>query len=288
MTDDIRWPSDPLLETLAHRAVDDLAGHPLVLEDLSLGQPISWALVRDRHGCRALGLALTPVGESSSPGPRHAGLPLDWNEWPLPELPGRILADHPLERCLALAVINAISQHRLAREGFASVETTEVRPSVVRWVREQEASRVVVVGNMGPLVTGLAEAGVPHVVFERSPGNRAGALPDAQEWAWLPRADGLILTGATLLNHTLAPILALACEARFKLLVGFSAQAHPAFLAGCGVTHVFSLYIRDIDRVRRLLQVGHWNSMFETEMGYLVSLDSEQSSSPDTISGDLG
>ena len=273
MSEDTRWPSDPLLETLAHRAVEDLAVHPLVLEDLSLGQPISWALVRDRHGHRALGLALTPVGESSSPGPRHAGLPLDWSEWPLPELPGRILADHPLERCLALAVINAISQHRLAREGFAGVETTEVRPSVVRWVREQGVRRVVVIGNMGPLVTGLAEAGVPHVVFERSPGNRAGALPDAQEWAWLPRADGLILTGATLLNHTLAPILALAREARFKLLVGFSAQAHPAFLAGCGVTHVFSLHIRNIDRVRRLLQVGHWNSMFETEMGYLAGLE---------------
>ncbi|WP_162008602.1 Rossmann-like domain-containing protein [Thermochromatium tepidum] len=272
MTDTHRWLSDPLLETLAHRAVDDLAGHPLILEDLSLGQPISWALVRDREGRRALGLALTPVGESSLPGPRHDGLPLDWKEWPLPALPGRILADHPLERCLALAVINAISQHRLAREGFAGVETTEVRPSVVRWVREQEARRVVVIGNMRPLVAGLAEAGVPHVVFERSPGHRTGALPDAQEWAWLPKADGLILTGATLLNHTLAPILALARAARFKLLVGFSAQAHPAFLAGCGVTHVFSLHIRDIDRTRRLLQVGHWDSMFETEMGYLTAL----------------
>lgn len=272
MSEDTRWPSDPLLETLARRAGDDLAAHPLTLEDLSLGQPISWALVRDAEGRRALGTAMTPVGESTSPGARYVGLPLDWTQWPLAELPGRILADHPLERCLALAVINAISQHRLAREKLAGVEVREVRASVVRWVAEQDARRVVVIGNMGPLVSGLAEAGVPHVVFERSPGNRVGALPDAQEWAWLAKADGLILTGATLLNHTLAPILALAREARFKLLVGFSAQAHPAFLAGCGATHVFSLHIRHIDPVRRLLQVGNWNSMFESETGYGAEL----------------
>ncbi|EXJ14108.1 Rossmann-like domain-containing protein [Imhoffiella purpurea] len=273
MNEETRWPSDPLLETLARCAIADLEAHPLILEDLSLGQPISWALVRDREGLRALGTAMTPVGESVSPGPRYPGLPLDWTQWPLAELPGRIMADHPLERCLALAVINAVSQHRLAREGLAGVETGEVRSSVVRWVAERNARRVVVVGNMGPLVNGLAEAGVPHVVFERSPGNRVGALPDAQEWAWLAKADGLVLTGATLLNHTLAPILSLAREARFRLLVGFSAQAHPEYLAGCGATHAFSLHIRNIDPVRRLLQVGNWNSMFESETGYLAELD---------------
>lgn len=273
MSDDTPWISDPLLENLARRAGDYLAEHPLQLEDLSLGQPISWALVRDPEGRRALGTAMTPVGESTSPGARFPGLPLDWSEWPLAELPGRILADHPLERCLALAVINAISQYRLAREALAGVEIREVRASVVRWVAAQDARRVVVIGNMGPLVSGLAEAGVPHVVFERNPGNRTGALPDAQEWAWLPRADGLILTGATLLNHTLTPILSMAREARFKLLVGFSAQAHPAFLAGCGATHTFSVHIREIDRIRRLLQVGNWNHMLESQAGYIAELD---------------
>jgi uncharacterized protein len=276
MTNDLQWARDPLLEHLSQRASAWLDGQTLTLEDISLGLPISWAIVRDAEGRRSLGTAMTPVGEFAGPGERYQGLPLDWSEWPLAELPGRIMADHPLERCLALAVINAISQYRLGREELAGVETGQDRPSVVRWVTGQDVRRVVVIGNMGPLVKGLAEAGVPHVVFERNPGNRSGALSDAQEWAWLAEADGLIVTGAALLNHSLSPILALARRARFRLLVGFSAQAHPAFLAGCGATHVFSLHIDNLDQIRRLLQVGNWNRMFESETGYLARLEADR------------
>lgn len=265
------WARDPLLETLVRRTLDYLAGQTLTLEDICLGLPISWAVVRDSEGRRALGTALTPTAEGAG-AELHQGLPANWPDWPLAELPGRIMADHPLERCLALAVINAISQYRLGRENLAGVEADHGRGSVVRWVAAQRPSRVVMIGNMGPLATGLSEAGIPHVVFERNPGNRSGALSDAQEWAWLAEADGLICTGAALVNHTLSPMLALARQARFRILVGFSAQAHPEFLAGCGASHVFSLHIRDVDRIRRQLQVGNWNSMFESETGYLASL----------------
>lgn len=267
------WARDALLENLARHASEDLGRHGLILEDLSLGHPISWVLVRDRDGQRALGTAMTPVGEGATPGVRYVGLPLDWIEWPLAALPGRIMADHPLERCLALAAINAIGQYRLAREGLERIESTAGRPSLVRWVIEQDVRRLVVIGNMTPLVEGLAAAGVPHVVFERNPGHRTGALADAQEWAWLAAADGLMVTGATLLNHTLSPILGMTRAARFRLLIGFSAQAHPAYLDGCGATHVFSVHIQNIDRIRRLLQTGQWNTLFETETSYLARLN---------------
>ena len=273
MTSRPHWARDPLLETLASRTSDWMTGRELVLEDLCLGLPISWAIVRDAKGRRAMGTALTPANEGGDQDLRYPGLSTDWRDWTVQDLPGRIMADHPLERCLALAVINAVSQYRLALEELAGVELRQARGSVVRWVVEQRPERLVMIGNMGPLVNGLKEAGVPLAVFERNPGNRSGAYGDAQEWAWLERADGLILTGATLVNHTLAPLIALAGQARFRLLVGFSAQVHPAFLAGSGIQRVFSLHIRDIDRVRRQLQIGNWDAMFDSEAGYIADVD---------------
>jgi len=276
MQSERRWARDAVLETLATRAGDALAAYPLILDDLSLGQPISWAVVRDAAGRRALGTALTPVGECATSAEPCADLPSDWRDWPLAALPPRLMADHPLERCLALATVNAIAQHRLAREELAGVEQVAGRGHVVRWVAAQAARRVVVIGNLGPLVAGLSAAGIPHVVFERHPHQRAGAWSDAQEWAWLEQADGLILTGATLLNHTLAPLLALARTARFRVLVGFSAQAHPTFLAGCGLTHVFSVHVRQLERLRRALQIARWQTLFEHETSYFARIPSTE------------
>jgi len=267
------WQRDLLLENLAQRATDYLSGQWLTLEEVSLGLPVSWAVVRDGHGVRALGTALTPVGEGRATEPMFQDLPADWREWPLDQLPARIMADHPLERCLALAVINAVSQYRLVREDMAGLERGQGRGHVVRWVAGQRPQRVVMIGNMHPLVTGLTEAGIVPAVFERNPGNRSGALVDAQEWAWLAEADGLIVTGATLVNHTLAPLIALSPKARFRILVGFSAQVHPEFLAGSGISHVFSLHLEDVDGVRRRLQVGNWDAMFDNDAGYIASLD---------------
>lgn len=270
------WLHDPLLQAIATRTTAWLEGRDLVLEDVCLGQPVSWALVRDARGRRALGTALTPKGEGGDTKRLFQGLEPDWRDWPVPELPSRLLARHPLERCIALAVINAVSQYRLSLEELAPVEYDEApgggRTSVLRWVTARRPERLVMIGNMRPLVAGLLDAGITPVVFERRPDNRSGALNDALEWAWLPRADGLIASGATLLNHTLAPIVTWSGEARFRILVGFSAQTHPAFLAGLGLTHVFSVHVRDVDRIRRFMQVGYWNAMFESEIPYLASL----------------
>lgn len=266
------WAKDPVLETLAERTLHWLAGRELQLEDLCLGQPVSWAIIRDAQGRRALGTALTPTSPDGAATPRFAGLPPDWQDWPLPALPPRIMATHPLERCLALAVINAVSQYRLQLEDFAGVQMEPTRGGLVRWVVAQQPERLVMIGNMGPLAQGLREANIPLAVFERSPGNRSGAYDDAMEWAWLQQADGLILTGATLLNHTLAPLLALSGQARFRVLVGFSAQVHPALLADSGIQRIFSLHVRDIDRIRRRLQIGDWDAMFASEMGYVAEV----------------
>lgn len=270
------WVHDPLLAGIAERAATWMAGRDLMLEDLCLGQPVSWAIVRDGQGRRAMGTALTPNHEGGDLDHLFLGLAPDWRDWPVAQLPARLLTRHPLERCLALAVINAVSQYRLALEDLAPVQCGEGpgggRAGVLRWVAAQRPERLVMIGNMRPLVAGLKEAGITPVVFERHPDNRSGALSDAQEWAWLPRADGLIATGATLLNHTLAPLVALSGAARFRILVGFSAQTHPEFLAGLGLTHLFSVHIRDVDGIRRRLQIGQWNALFESELPYLAHL----------------
>lgn len=267
------WARDPVIDSLAERAAAWLRQHPLVLEDLCLGLKVSWAVVRDAQGRRALGTALTPVGEAgpedSRVPPWQATLPSRWADWSLPDLALRLRAQHPDERCLALALINAASQARLAVQ---PPPASPLRGGIVRWVAGQRPQRLVMVGNMQPLAEGFRQAGIAHVIFERSAADRCGALSDAQEWAWLPEADGLVITGAALLNHSLSPMIAMARKARFIALVGFSAQAHPDFLAGSGVTHLFSMRFADVDAMRSHLQVGNWNAMFGMDDGYRFEL----------------
>ncbi len=268
-----RWPADALLQRLVDGTLAWLATEPLALADLCLGVSVSWVLVTDGTGRQALGTALTPAGEGTLDGSWFTDRDPDWCNWSLADLPPLLLSDHPLERCLGLAAINAVSQFRLAREGLAGTTPTTGRAGLVQWIADQAPRRLVMIGNMHPLVEGLAKYGIVPRVFERSPGNRAGALPDAQEWAWLGAADGLIITGATLLNHTLAPLLALSAAARFRVLVGFSAQAHPRLFAGSGLTAVFSMHALEPERMRRRLQLGHWNVLPTEAPSYLAAID---------------
>lgn len=239
---------------------------------MSLGVPVSWAIVTDSQQRAAMGTALTPWAEDKHQTQRFQGLANDWINWALADLPERILADAPLERCLALAAINAVSQYRLMREQLAGVDTHQQRPDLVHWITTQQPKRLVMIGNMRPLTEGLKQAGIIHRVFERNPDNHANALSDAQEWGWLAQADSLVITGATLLNHTLSPILHLTPQAKWRILVGFSAQIHPEFMQASGITHLFSVHIQDIAYARRQLQIGRWNALFETQIGYWSAL----------------
>ncbi len=43
-------------------------------------------------------------------------------------------------------------------------------------------------------------------------------------------------------------------------------------LADSGIQRIFSLHVRDIDGIRRRLQIGDWDAMFASEMGYVAEV----------------
>jgi len=105
--------------------------------------------------------------------------------------------------------------------------------------------RVAVVGHF-PFVERLGAEFAALDVLELSP--RPGDLPANRAAEVLPLADVVAITGTTLLNGTLAGLLALCRPSAFVIILGPSTPLVPA-LFDCGIDALAGAVAEDLDRV---------------------------------------
>lgn len=169
-------------------------------------------------------------------------------------------------RALGLAAINAVSRHAPAPDGATvpmpgNLERLDLRPG----------ERVGMVGHFGRLVGPLRERGIPLTVLEldarlvvREPGFEVTLDP-----ARLAGCVEVIVTGTTLLNHTLGRLLPHCAGAREVHLLGPSASCLPGPLFDAGVTRVGGFRVTDPELfTARWRAGGRWRDAGER---YLVS-----------------
>jgi uncharacterized protein len=160
------------------------------------------------------------------------------------KLRGRCAADlardafsgHGIRRSVAIATVNALADYCWRRRphpevelrpGLDAFDATEIRPG----------GEVVVVGAFIPFLKELKRRGHRYLVLEQDPATlKADELPffrPAETAAQiLPKADVVLITGATLVNNTLEELLALAPPAARVTVVGPTVGMLPdAFLA---------------------------------------------------------
>lgn len=136
-----------------------------------------------------------------------------------------------LSRTLFLSCINAISQHLLWNKeiGRNHIKYFPLIDYIVG--RIENIDNVVIIGNMVPLVRRIRRITDKVYVFERDPFLRIeGALPDYLEFRYLEDADVVIMTGVTLLNDTLDPIMKYIGTSALRIIVGPTAQLLPDIL----------------------------------------------------------
>jgi hypothetical protein len=153
------------------------------------------------------------------------------------------LSDDPFEASLGVAAINSLLRPCEGR--------LHEQNGLERALERAQGRRLAVVGHFS-FVEHIRSAVEKLWVLEVEP--REGDLPAALAPEIIPQADVVILTGTTLVNHTVDGLLDLA-RGKEIIMMGPTTILHPA-LFDFGVHALCGVSIDDPDRTRAHLKAG--------------------------------
>ncbi len=194
---------------------------------------LNWTLVEGPHG---VGLAHSPARGTA--GCHALPTPGDYGGRPLAALAAMWPSNNVFERAIALAAINA----HCNRDDLAG-------PSVNGFdLIEDRGERTVIIGRF----PGLEKRFPKAAVIEREPG--PGDYPEDAAPRLLPKADFIAITGSTLGNGSLAPLLGYLRHG-FTVLIGPSTPLSSA-LFRFGIDALSGFVATDRDGLLRIVAEG--------------------------------
>jgi len=165
-----------------------------------------------------------------------------------------------IEKCLGIAMLNALSQYVLWNLGmvreFAIEKHSDIEVLAVSKMRGLK--NIVVVGNLPLIVNEIKRAGIDPLVFERSilRRGRNEALPEELEFRAIQSCEALVLSDETLIDDTIDVALMLSKNARVRILVGLAASLVPRPLFNAGLTHIVSYRVVDVEEAIDVIKLG--------------------------------
>ncbi len=169
------------------------------------------------------------------------------------------LEENPLRAAIGVATLNALSAILLGEKDCP------YKPAglgdVLDLVEIRKEDTVGMIGAFPPFIKRLKETCQKLHVFEKNPwlAKEVGMeelQPESLARDILPHCNVLIITGVTLVNHTLEPILKWSTRAREMVLVGPTASLYPEPLFQKGVTTIGGIRINDADKVMEIISQG--------------------------------
>lgn len=169
------------------------------------------------------------------------------------------LEENPLRAAIGVATLNALSAILL--EEKACPYKLAGLGDVLDLVEIRKEDTVGMIGAFPPFIKRLKDACGKLHVFEKNPwlAKEVGMeelQPESLAREILPHCDVLLITGVTLVNHTLEPILKWSTRARETVLVGPTASLYPEPLFQKGVTTIGGIRIKDADKVMEIISQG--------------------------------
>ena len=166
----------------------------------------------------------------------------------------------PLRRAVAVSVLNALSAACWERgfQGNYEIRRHTDAQDLIPLTGEAE---VTVVGALGPVLQKLKKRGGAWWVVEQDPRTLrqeelAHYVPAGQSGEVIGRSDILVITGVTLLNHTLEGILQKARKGADIYVMGPTAGMLPEPLFGRGVHVIGGVRVKRPDEVLDVLAAG--------------------------------
>ena len=207
------------------------------------------------------GMSYTPVQEIPEAVccPRsHAKMPqaghlLNFSVYDLMEY---ALDDNVLKAAVGIATINALSAILL--EDDHCPYKPSAFGNALDLIQMTGEDTVFMVGAFPPFIKRIQEITKKLFVIEKNPrtvgkGENIEIEPEARLQELIPQGNILIITGVTLVNHTLEPILKLARNARDVVIVGPTASVYPEPLFKRGVTVLGGVRVTDAAKMIHLI-----------------------------------
>jgi uncharacterized protein len=166
----------------------------------------------------------------------------------------------PLKKALGIAILNALSDSCRKRRPDPGYRT-ETGNDALDTLPLPEDGYVVVVGALVPILRRLKARGKPFGILELDlrtlkPDELPFAVPREKADEAIRRADLLVITGTTLLNNTLEPLLAGARPGAAIVVVGPTASMIPGAFFRRGVTVLGGDIVTDPDRLLDTIAEG--------------------------------
>jgi len=225
--------------------------------DFSFALPYTYVVIEGNRG-RSLGVAMTLPEEIQTYSSEIEDISVE-------SFIKKVDSLNIIERTLAIATINAVSQYYIDLSKAESKDVTELL--------DESITKVAVIGNMPPIVKSLKERGFDLYVFERNLKlwDRE-TLSDSLEYWLLPEMEAVIVSGSALVNGTLDMILERSKKAKLIVLTGPTAQILPEFLKGSGITHVASMKVLNIEKALIKLKLGSFRGFEKENKKYIAEV----------------
>ncbi|TKB58323.1 DUF364 domain-containing protein [Ferrimonas aestuarii] len=155
---------------------------------------------------------------------------------PVSELAELYLSDEPWQQVLGAAALNGISQSLLTQRQFSYPKSEDS----LALLNIQDGDRVGMVGYFPPLVEQLQQQGIGVTVIElrRDLAREENGLLVTDDTAKLAQCTKVLITGTTVINHTLESVLSHCQNATDVALVGPSVSLLPELLFEMGITAI--------------------------------------------------
>src|SRR3990172_620038 len=237
-------------------------------KDIRIGVFYTGVVLSSGHA----GMSYTPVQEIPEAVccPRsHAKMPqaghlLNFSVYDLMEY---ALDDNVLKAAVGIATINALSAI-LIEDNHCPYKPSAFG-NALDLIQISREDTVVMVGAFPPFIKRIQEITKNLFVIEKNPrsvgkGDSVEIEPEARLQELIPQGNILIITGVTLVNHTLEPILKLARNARDIVVVGPTASVYPEPLFKRGVTVLGGVQVTDASKMIHLIgEAGSGYDFFE-------------------------
>ena len=169
-------------------------------------------------------------------------------------------SDEPIKAAIAIATLNALSAICWER-GLNDNYHIQMNTDAVDIVRMPAESSVAVIGAFVPILRKLKTRGGRWWVIEQDPQTLKSDemdhfIPADRSDETIAAADVLIITGVTLVNHTLEPILKAARPDAEIAVVGPTASMLPDALFERGARVVGGVWVKKPDELLDVLAAG--------------------------------
>jgi uncharacterized protein (DUF4213/DUF364 family) len=231
------------------------------VDDLVLGIFFTGVKLSTGHG----GVASTPIGEipeavccptSAARMPQAGNL----EGKPISEILKYSLDPNVLKSAMGVATLNALSQ--LVLEAMDTIDYPMIKDKDgFDLLRIQPNENVSIIGAFGPYIRRLKTMGNPFFIIEKNPLTlRPDEIkyfkPESEMQSALEKSDVVIITGTTIVNHTIDTILSLIKDGIRTAIIGPTASMIPDAFFKRGVHVMAGVRILDTDLMIKILKQG--------------------------------